>query len=108
MIIWRGRGIFIALIAFVCLILVELGTEAIFRDDTYYQEYGWPRLVGFGVAAALVYLLRGWFGVGQERTLIDKETSQEVQVDMESSLLFVPARYWPFILLILGVVFTFV
>lgn len=90
-----------------CLILVELVTEAAFGDDTYYQENGWPRFAGFAVAAVLVYLLRGWLGVGQARVLIDKETGQEVQLNRESTLLFVPARFWPIILLILGVVFAF-
>src|SRR5215217_3940794 len=106
MLIWRGRGIVIALIVFACLILVELVTEAMFGDNTYYQNHGWLRLVALWIAAGLVYLLRGWFGVGQERILIDKETGQEIQVNKESNLLFVPARFWPVILLVLGVAFA--
>jgi hypothetical protein len=51
MLIWRGRGIVIALIAFVCLIVVELATEAIMgmtpiirkMDGLDLLHYGWPR-----------------------------------------------------------------
>jgi hypothetical protein len=97
-----------ALIAFVCLVLSELLTRSIFSDDKYYQTHGWPKLAGLWVAAGLVYLLRSWFGVGKERTLIDKETGKETKLTSEGALFFIPARLWPPILLVLGVVFFFV
>jgi len=108
MLIWRGRGGVIALIAFGCLVLTELFTRTAFRDPNYYQTHGWPKLVGFWVAAALVYSLRGWFGIGEERTLIDKGTGQEIKMSLEGQLFFVPARYWPWILLAIGLLFFFI
>jgi hypothetical protein len=108
MIIWRGKGIVIALIAFGCLVFTEIFTRSMFGDERYYQTHGWPKLVGFWVAAGLIYALRSWLGGGQERTLIDKATGEEIKMSSESALFFIPARFWPSILLGLGIVFLFV
>lgn len=108
MIIWRGRGVVIALVAFGCFVLAEFAARAAFGDPTYYETHGWPKLAAFWVAAGIVYALCSWLGVGNERTLVDKGTGQEVKVSSESQLFFIPARYWPVILLVLGVVFYFV
>ena len=90
MIIWRGKGILIALIAFGCLYGSEYLTRAWSGNERYYQTHGWPILVGFLIAAALVYLMRLWLAA--EHT-------------QEASLFFVPARFWPGVLAGLGVVF---
>jgi hypothetical protein len=108
MVIWRGRGGVIALIAFGCFVLTEMVTRASFGDTSYYQTHGWPKLVAFWVAAGFVYALRSWLGVGQERTLIDKGTGQEIKLCREGQLFFIYARYWPVILLGCGIVFLFV
>lgn len=105
MLIWRGRGGAIALIAFGCLVLTELFTRAVFSDPNYYQIHGWPKLAGFWLAAALIYSLRSWLGISEKRTLIDKSTGEEVRLSLEVQLLFVPARYWPWILLAIGLLF---
>jgi hypothetical protein len=61
----------------------------------------------FGRAAGLVYALRPWFRVGQERTIIDKKTGQQRKISMEAEFFFVPARYWPVVLMALGLAFFF-
>jgi hypothetical protein len=103
---WKGG--LVAVITFGCLISVELVTRWRFRDQRYYQTHGWPKLVGFWMAAALVFACRSWLGDGEERTLIDKETGREVMKASESSLFFIPIRFWPVTLIALGVVFFFV
>ena|SRR6266508_3437819 len=109
MIIWRGKGFVIALIAFACLILSEFLTETAFSDNTYYQTHGWPKLVGLWVAALIVYKLWPWFGVRAAQVLVDRDTGQGVHVaSSEGALFFVPARFWPQILLVLGLIFLFV
>jgi hypothetical protein len=108
MIIWRGKGILVAVIAFVCLLLAELATRLMFGDETYYQNHGWPKLVGFWVAAGLVYAMRSWLGGGPARILIDEEHEKEIKLPAEGALFFVPVRYWPVVLLGLGVAFYFV
>ncbi|MFZ0332543.1 MAG: hypothetical protein WAN10_17910 [Candidatus Acidiferrales bacterium] len=108
MLVWRGKGFLIALIAFGCLLLTELATRSIFADSHYYQRHGWPKLAGFCIAAVLVYALRSWFGHGRDRLFVEKETGHEVSLSLEDSLLGIPVRFWPLILVGLGVVFFFV
>ena len=108
MLIWHGKGGLIAVITFGCLVLTELLTRALYGDKNYYQTHGWPKLAGFLAAAGLVFALRSWFGVGQNRTLIDKGTGEEVTLSTETDLFGIPARYWPVILVALGFVFLFV
>src|SRR5579863_2215060 len=102
MIVWKGRGGVVALIAFGCLVLAELVTRRVFNDPSYYQNHGWPKLAGFWIAAALVYALGSWLCVGQERTLVDKGTGQEIKASLEGPLFLIPARYWPPILFGVG------
>lgn len=108
MIVWRGRGGVIALIAFGCLLLTELTTRSAFSEPNYYQNHGWPKLVGFWIAAGIVYALKSWLGVGDVRTLVDKGTGKEIRASSEGQLFFIPARYWPVVLLVCGVAFYFV
>ena len=107
MIIWSGFGILVALVGFGCLILTEVVTRAAF-DEKYYQAHGWPKLAGFWVAAALVYVLGLWVDRQPGRAMIDKATGQEVLLKKRHALFFIPVRYWPYIFLALGVIFLFV
>ena len=50
MIIWKGAGFIVAVVAFLVLLSTELSVEAIFKDETYYQTHGWPKLAAFFVA----------------------------------------------------------
>jgi hypothetical protein len=108
MIIWHGRGFLVAVIAFGCLLASEFLTESYFHDDAYYQQHGWPKLIGFLIAAAIV----GWLGVRWKnelaRTMIEKDTGKEFVIKGNDALFFIPVQYWPAILCALGVVFYFV
>ena len=105
MIVWRGRGILVAIITFGCLLITELFTRFFFRNDTYYQQYGWPKLSGFLVAAALVWSL-------SRRKADDPHGTQDLTRESllrEGDTLFhIPVRYWPPILCVLGIIFYFV
>jgi hypothetical protein len=105
MIIWRGRGIVIALIAFGCLLFTELATETTFSDADYYQTHGWPKLAALWLAALIVYQMLPWFEV--QRTRFGYIPGQP-EVVPQSELFFVPARFWPQVLIALGVVLLFV
>lgn len=108
MIIWRGRGGVIALIVFACFLLADFASHAAYHDPSYLATHGWLRLVAFWVSAGIVFALRSWLGVGKDRTVLDKATGREIKLSSEGTLFFVPARYWPAILLVLGLVFYFV
>src|SRR5262245_61144370 len=57
MIIWSGLGFLVPVIAFLQLFLTEAAVEGMLRDDTYYQTHGWPKLVAFLIAAAIIWPL---------------------------------------------------
>jgi hypothetical protein len=47
------------------------------------------------------------FRVGQEHTIIGKKTGQQRKISLEAELFFVPARFWPVVLMALGLVCFF-
>ena len=106
MIIWRGKVIAVALITFGCLVLSDLASRLISGDDKYYETHGWPKLIGFWVAAGFVFALRSWFEPAV--TGAEIQTGKEVSPPPQNELFFVSVRFWPPILLALGVVFFFV
>lgn len=108
MIIWSGLGFLVAVITFGCCLASEFLVEQMFRDDRYYQAHGWPKLVAFLVAAAVVGVLGRFLRRRQGRVLIDPETGSEVIVGREHTFFFIPVEYWAPILLVLGLVFLFV
>jgi hypothetical protein len=107
MIIWSGRGFIVAVITFGSLVLTEFFTRAQFHDDNYYQHHGWPKLVAFLVSALFVWLL---LPSPEEVVRVDllKNSPKRTLFRPKDSLFFMPVRYWPGALLLLGVVFYFV
>lgn len=103
MIIWRGFGLAVVGIMFAILVLSELGIEALFADQQYYQGHGWPKLFALAVSASLVWLLSGYLEGSPDRVVIDKSTGSEMTIRKRHDLFFVPLRYWPIILLASGV-----
>ena len=134
MLIHRGRGGLIALIAFLCPVVLELVTSAQFHNDHYFQQHGWPRLTGFLLAAAIVWWLsprtvrhrphpqqQDWL-VSSSST-VPGPTSSGLTGSSDGaerspfrprifrptdSLFFIPARFWPLILCALGVLFALI
>ena len=108
MIVWRGRGIVIAVITLSCLAATELLTRFVNHDSTYYQRSGWPKLVGFMIAALLVRVLsRPAMGTTGEIAIGNQERKQPLLRDLDS-LFHIRVKYWPPILCVLGVVFYFI
>ena len=105
MIAYRGRGGLIALIAFGCLVLSEFLTNRYFHDDRFYATHGWPKLVGFLAAAAIVWRLS--LNLGEDAVPSIREEERQAFFRSSDDFFFVGARYWPAILCVLGVVFYF-
>lgn len=103
----RGRGFLIAILTALCLLLCDSLTSQHFNDPNYYAQHGWPKLTAFWVAAALVQLMlprRPEVVLGEIRP---REAPKSVLRERDA-LLFIPARYWPLVLLALGIGFYFV
>ena len=108
MIIWSGLGFLVPIITFVLLVLTEYAVETLFADTSYYQAHGWPKLVAFLIAGAIVWSIGTYLNRKSGRVLIDKETGQEVILRPKHALFFLKMEYWAPILFVLGIIFLFV
>jgi hypothetical protein len=99
MIVWRGWGYLVFVITLGVLILMEVGTGRLFHDSNYYAAHGWPRLLGFLVAAVAVWFLGTYLNRRAERA----EGNKPVH-----SLFFIRVDYWAGILVVLGIVSLFI
>ncbi len=109
MVIWTRWGIVVGLLGFACLILTQLGVNAAMQDGRFYQDHGWPKMLGLWIAAATSWPLGRYMNRDTERHLVDPASGQLVAVHSGGghTLFFVPVQYWWVVFLILGVVFAF-
>jgi hypothetical protein len=112
-VIWKGRGLLIAVVTFGCLLALDAATRLAFAEEHYYEHHGWPKLVGFWLAAGIVFWARGILRVppllSRDEYIDPREELPGIERSPhESELFFLRARYWPPLLLLLGVVFFFV
>jgi hypothetical protein len=104
MIISNGWGFLVAVIVFGCSLLMELATESLYGDDTYYQTHAWPLSVALLAAAVLVELLGRYLDRRPKRVVIDKATGEELVLGERNDLFFIPVRYWPAILTVVSLI----
>jgi hypothetical protein len=104
MLIWTGWGFAVPVVAFASLILAELAANAYFDDEFYYAENGWPKAVGMFLAAALLWFLGQFLHRDPGRTVIDKETGQELVIRRTHTFFWIRVEYWALILVVVGVV----
>lgn len=107
MIVWRGYGILVVLLAVLGMVLGQLGVEAMGAalPEAYRPGGGF---IGMLLAAALVYGLHRLIDAKQPpRVLVDKETGQEMVFKPKHDLFFIPVKYWSFVLIALAVVLLF-
>ena len=107
-IFWKGLGILVAIAGFSCFLAAEVITRSVTKDVTYYRTHPLPKLGGAVLGAALAYgttkLLEKW---NAPRAMIDKRTGKEVLVGRKDSFFFVPAKYIPYAVLIIGLIVAF-
>jgi hypothetical protein len=104
---FRGRGWVVGIITVVCLLLSDLLTSIRFRDSNYYGRNGRPKLVAFWVAAGIV---RWMLPRAEEDVPLGRQevSGQNPVLRERDSFLLLPVKYWPLVLLALGVGFYFV
>jgi hypothetical protein len=108
MLIWRGAGAAVIVIAIAAFVMSEIVTESIFKDESYYQTHGWPKLLACWIAAILSWYLGQYLNQKQGRILIDKNTGEEVFLKPHHSLFFIKVEYWGPVFFILGFILLFV
>jgi hypothetical protein len=107
MIIWRGWGILVAVIAFLGLLAGQLVGTAIFGPAGYERNATWLVGVGLLVAAAVLWPIGQRMNSGAQ-VLVDKATGQEVILKPGHSLFFIPVQYWSPILAVIAVLMIIV
>lgn len=106
-IFWSGFGFLIPLVTFVCMLITELGTEALLHDDQYYQTHGWPLGLGFLISAAALFALAQRLGRGGTRVLVDEATGERIEQRRSHSFFFIPMKGWAAALVVLGCIAPF-
>lgn len=104
MIIWSGLGFLVAVFVFGAALLCNFGFDAIWGTG-YYSNHKWTIGVAMFVAAGLSWVVGNLLRKRTARTVIDKQTGQELVIDRATHrLFFIPMHHWGPILLVIGAV----
>lgn len=88
MLIWSGWGFLAFLIPFFILIATEIISESITGDTSYYQTHPALMLIGLVISAITLFI-------------IEKYSHKKKG---KNTLFFIEIKYWPIILIIIGLV----
>ena len=102
-VIYRGVGALVVIVTLCSVVVTGVLVQVLFGDEHYWQTHRWPKLFAFLLAAHVVSRLAARQERLEKRVLIDKETGEEVVLLPKDSLFFIPLRYWPAILAVIGV-----
>ncbi|MGA2125268.1 MAG: hypothetical protein ABSG76_03860 [Xanthobacteraceae bacterium] len=108
MIIWSGKGILVFLIAVAGLVLgtpiAMLAQSLVGGGPSPDAPPAYAIAIGLLIAAAGNFYLARWLDdPAKTRTLVDPQTNQTFVLRDRSSLMFIPVRYWTYILVGLAV-----
>ncbi len=103
MIIWRGWGILVVIVAALAVVGTQLATTALFGAETYARHNAWLFPLGLALAAPIVWLLGRRLNGRGGRTLVDPATGRRVVVRRDHSLFFIRMEYWAIVLLLAAV-----
>lgn len=107
MLVWRGWGIGVVLIAVIVNVLMQSLLGMAMGDHDYGKSHGWTWVLSMGIAAVCIWFVGVRLEARGGRTVIDKDSGQEFELKAKHDLFWVPFKYWAFVLLALGVVFAF-
>jgi hypothetical protein len=102
MIIWRGWGFLVAVFAFGASLAMELITESMTGDDTFYQREAWPLALAFVVAGVVTWFVGQWLHARELRAASDTVPARAPASSAAHSLFFVPMHYWGVLLIALA------
>ena len=86
-----------------CSFVANLLTN-LFKGEEYWNEHQWPFGMSLLVAAFFSWIVGVLLAKRRVRTLIDKDTGEEVVVTPNHSLFFIKMQWWGPILLIAGII----
>lgn len=94
MFVWRGWGILVVLITFLCSLAAELITRGLVGRG-YWETHSYPLAMALLGAAAVIWLADARLYARQEtRTLVDEKTGERVHVAPRHELFFIRMKWW--------------
>ena len=102
MIIWRGWGFLVAVFTFGASLAMELITESMTGDDTFYQRKAWPLAVAFVAAGVVTWYVGQALNARSGRTPSNAGPGRDPVTDAAHSLFFIPMHYWGILLIALA------
>jgi hypothetical protein len=108
MLVWRGAGIFVVVLTVIAYLIAVQAGEHFWGTPLPAANRAAVELAGLLIAAALVFVLHiALDRTSAPRIVVDKATGQEIRLISKHDLFFVPVKFWPYILVALGVLFFF-
>ena len=104
MIIWRGLGCLVPVIAFFMLSVVTVAFESIFPNPKYVDENPWTWMILGLCAAAPIWFIGRILNNQPGRTVIDKQTGEEIELRRKHDLFFIPMELWGLAIAVIGVI----
>ncbi|MDC2865105.1 hypothetical protein [Bacillus sp. BP-3] len=104
MIIWRGKGMLVALafiLGFMINAILFSFLQVNMEDKAGFILQGIFSTISI---AMINYFFTKKFISDDVRIFVDEKTGERVQIKDKSSLFFIPNKYWTWIILVLGVV----
>lgn len=102
MIIWKGFGILVVIIAILSIAIVQLVARAATNDPHFGETHHWVGGLALIIAAVPVFFVGRYFNTRPGRVVIDKATKRELVIRRTHSLFFIPMEYWAIILPLIG------
>lgn len=108
MIIWRGLGILVPIIAGLVFVGVLKLVDSLIGTGDYSKWNYWPKALAALLAGAAIWFLGRYLNTRPGKVVIDKSTGQEMELRSKNDLFFVPFEYWGIIIGAFAVVGYFV
>src|SRR5215218_3481462 len=94
MIVWRGFGFLVLVIAFAAALLVQVVVDAVVGPDTYTRNTSLWLPVALVLAAPIIWFLGRRFNGRAARVLLDPQTGEEVVLRPDHSFIWIKMEYW--------------
>jgi hypothetical protein len=104
MLIWTGRGFLVFVIVFGFSLVLNFAFNT-WWGEGYYDTHKWPFAISLLLSAIVCWIVGSALRKGTSRTVIDKETGEELVLNRNHhSLFFIPMHIWAPILVVIGCV----
>ena len=104
MIIWSGLGFLVFVVVFAFSLVFNLAFNA-WWGEGYYDTHKWPFAISLFLSAIVCWFLGLALRKRTARTVIDKQTGQEIVLDRSNhNFFFIPMHFWGPLLLVIGVI----